>query len=98
MLRNSLEKEQETSYKTLSDLHKAMQDGKGAKDFAEEKGKDFKRITDELKRVTDRSREMELENEKIKKESSYLMTRTDQDHKQLNVYLKECEDTIQDQR
>ena len=41
---------------------------------------------------------MEIEAERLKKDNSYLVSRSEGDIQKLNNYLNECEYTIQDQK
>lgn len=71
MLREALEKEQENSYKLLEDIHRSMTDNKMLKDQIEEKQREIRSLILENKKQSERQREIELENDKLKQEQAY---------------------------
>jgi hypothetical protein len=79
-LRDAMEKEQSTSYNLLQEAHKTNSDNKLFHNQLDDKER-------EAVRQAGRLRELELENEKLRKDNDFLLQRTDQDISKLQSYL-----------
>jgi hypothetical protein len=75
--REALEREQESSYQLLSDVHKATGEVQVLRDQLEEKLMEIRHLREENKRQIERAREVELENEKLQKDQQYVVHRSD---------------------
>ena len=60
----------------------------------EEKNREVRGIREENKRLAEKCRDHEIDNDKGKKEYNYLLQRSDGDVKKMQEYLGECEGTI----
>ena len=72
-----MEREQENSYKLLSDVHKCLADNQTVKEQLEDRQREIRALHLENKRQMERTREVELENDRIKQENVYIMQQRD---------------------
>jgi hypothetical protein len=86
-LREALEREQENSYKLLSDVHKSLADNQTVKEQLEDRQREIRALHLENKRQMERTREVELENDRIKQENVYIMQQRDSELNKLKAYI-----------
>ncbi len=72
-LRDALEKEQENAYQILNELHAANSENKAVKEALEEKAREARALKEENKRLVEKCRDAEIENDKIRKDHGYLL-------------------------
>jgi hypothetical protein len=71
--RDALEKEQENAYQILNELHAANSENKVVKDSLDEKSREVRALKEENKRLIEKCRDVEIENDKIRKDHGYLL-------------------------
>jgi predicted RNase H-like nuclease (RuvC/YqgF family) len=81
--RDALEKEQENAYQILNELHAANSENKALKDSLDEKSREARALKEENKRLIEKCRDCEIENDKIRKDHGYLLSRSEIDIKKL---------------
>eukprot|EP00347_Sterkiella_histriomuscorum_P023139 403335798 len=98
VLREALQKEQENSYRLLSDVHKTLSDMKGIKESLEMKSRENHQLQMDVKRHIEINNDIEHENDRLKQGANHLMQRNDEETHKLKSHVAECELLIDQQR
>jgi len=73
-----------------------LQKANNLKDQLDDRNREARSLQQENKRQIERARDVEVENDKLKKDASYLVSRSDSETSKLKAYIDECELTISD--